>query len=399
MPRHLAERLSSVAPSATLAMAVQAARLRAQGHVVFPFAVGEPDFGTPAHVVEVAKVALDRGATHYTPVTGTSELKAAICAATARDRGWEPDPAEVVIACGAKHALFNLALALYQRGDEVVIPAPYWVSYPEQVHLVGGTPVIVPTRVEDGFRLQPETLAAALSPRTKAVVLCSPSNPTGSAYGAEHLGPLLEVLRHHDCWIVMDEIYADLTYDGFRPAALPVLAPDLRDRTVIVGGVSKTYAMTGWRIGWSIGPASLTKALDLVQSQSTTNAPAVSQAAAAAALVGPRDEVERMRQAFARRRTLIVEALRGVPGVACRMPEGAFYALADVRGLYGIGGPRGPLGDDVDVAQWFLEQAHAATVPGTPFGAPGYVRFSYACSEGDIERGIEAIRRAVAAAR
>jgi aspartate aminotransferase len=399
MPRKLADRLSAVAPSATLAMAAQAARLRNEGHKVYAFGVGEPDFDTPAHIRTAAKAALDAGATHYTPVSGVPELKSAICASTERYRGFRPSPNEVVVSSGAKHVLFNVALALFEPGDEVLIPAPFWVSYPEQVRMVGATPVIVPTREEDGFRLSPEALAAALTPRTKAIILCTPSNPTGAAYPEEALLALAEVLRRHDCWIIVDEIYADLTYDGFKHASLAAIAEDLRDRMITVDGVSKTYAMTGWRIGWSIAPPALTRAIDVIQSQSVTNAAAVSQAAAVAALNGPRDEMYAMRAAFARRRTRMVEGLRGTPGIRCRYPEGAFYAFADVRGLYGMPWKGKPLASDEQVSMFFLEEAHVATVAGTPFGAPGYLRFSYACSEEDVDAGIAAIRAAIAAHR
>jgi aspartate aminotransferase len=400
MSRNLAERLAAVAPSATLAMAARAARLRAEGHRIFPFSVGEPDFDTPSHIRAAVKTALDAGAaTHYTPVSGMPELKSAICAATERDRGYRPALNEIVVSCGAKHVLFNLALALFEIGDEVIIPSPYWVSYPEQVRIVGADPVIVHTTEEQGFRLQPEALAAALTPKTKAVVLCTPSNPTGSAYAADDLIPLLEILRKHDCWIIVDEIYADLTYDDFRHVSISALAEDLRDRVIVVDGVSKTYAMTGWRIGWSIAPPALTRAIDMIQSQSTTNAAAVSQVAAAAALSGPREEMHAMRAAFARRRALMVEGLRGIPGIRCRMPEGAFYAFADVRGLYGCDWKGKKVGNDEEVALWLLDEAHVATVAGSPFGAPGYLRFSYACSEDEIEQGIAAIRRCVAASR
>ncbi len=395
MSREFAERLSAIAPSATLAMAAKAAKLRAEGHKVYPFSVGEPDFDTPAHIRDAAKLALDRGATRYTAVTGTPELKAAICASTEKHRGYRPEPSQIVVSAGAKHSLFNLALALYQPGDEVIIPAPYWVSYPEQVRLVGATPVIVKTRVEDGFRMSPEALSAALTPRTKAVILCTPSNPTGSAYTKEQLLPLLEVLSGNDSYIVVDEIYGDLVYDGFVHSSLPSFAPEFRDRTIIVDGVSKTFAMTGWRIGWTIANTALTKIIDVVQSQSTTNPAAVSQAAAVAALTGPRDELLKMRTAFAKRRSLMVEGLRSIPGVSCRMPEGAFYAFADVSGLFGKRVGDKVLTTDDDVATWLLEEVHAATVAGAPFGAPGYLRFSYACSEEDISEAIGRIREAV----
>ncbi|HVK71240.1 MAG TPA: pyridoxal phosphate-dependent aminotransferase [Polyangium sp.] len=399
MPRKLADRLSAVAPSATLAMAAQAARLRSQGHKVYPFSVGEPDFEPPRHVLDAAQAAIDKGVSHYTAVTGTPELKAAICAATERDRGYRPAPNEITVSCGAKHALFNVALGLYEPGDEVVIPAPYWVSYPEQVRIVGATPVIVETREDQGFRMDAASLERAITERTKAIILCTPSNPTGSAYAESDLRALLDVVRRHDLWLVVDEIYADLTYDGFRHVSVPAIAEDLRSRTIVISGVSKTYAMTGWRIGWSITPPELSKVLDVVQSQSTTNAAAVAQVAAAAALSGPQDAVRDMRDAFAKRRDRMVEGLRSIPGVRCRMPEGAFYAFADVRGLYGIPYKSGTIQTDLDVAMWLLEEAHVASVAGTPFGAPGYVRFSYACSESDIDGGIETIRAAVTAAR
>jgi aspartate aminotransferase len=399
MSRMLADRLSTVAPSATLAMAAHAARLRAEGIKVYAFGVGEPDFDTPLHIRDAAKAALDAGATHYTAVGGTAELKSAICSAAERDRGFRPAPNQIVVGCGAKHVLFNLAIALFEQGDEVIIPAPYWVSYPEQVRLLGATPVVVGTTEAEGFRLQPAALSAALTPRTKAIVLCTPSNPTGAAYSAAHLLPLLEVLRAHDCWIIVDEIYAELTYDGFQHTSIAALAEDLRDRIIVVDGVSKTYAMTGWRIGWSISPPALAKAVEMVQSQSTTNPAAVSQAAAVAALNGPREEVHAMRAAFSRRRTRMVEGLRATPGIRCRMPEGAFYAFADVRGLYGLVHKGTEMTSDDQVALWLLDQAHVASVAGTPFGAPGFIRFSYACSEADIEGGLQAMRAAIAAQR
>ena len=308
MSRNLAERLAAVAPSATLAMAARAARLRAEGHRIFPFSVGEPDFDTPSHIRAAVKTALDAGAaTHYTPVSGMPELKSAICAATERDRGYRPALNEIVVSCGAKHVLFNLALALFEIGDEVIIPSPYWVSYPEQVRIVGAEPVIVPTTEEQGFRLQPEALAAALTPKTKAVVLCTPSNPTGSAYAAEHLLPLLEILRKHDCWIIVDEIYGGLVYDGFEHVSLRALAPDLTPRLIVVDGVSKTYAMTGWRIGYAAGPTSIIKAMAKVQGQSTSNPTHLAQIATLAALTGPQDCIETMRVAFDERRRVLLE--------------------------------------------------------------------------------------------
>jgi len=379
-------------------MNARALELRAQGVDVFAFGVGEPDFEPPQAVLDAAKRAIDAGCSKYTAVTGIPALKSAICAFTETTRGWKPEPANVCVSVGAKHVLFNLALALYEPGDEIVIPKPYWVSYPEQVRLVGATPVLVDTREEDGWKLSPERLERAITPRTKAVILCSPSNPTGCAYTEAETRALCDVLRRHDCWLVVDEIYAELVYEGFRFVSAAKIAPDLRDRMVIVDGVAKTFAMTGWRIGWALAPAELVKALDKVQGQSTTNPAAVSQHAAVAALGTSIEDFARIRAMFQRRRDAMVAGLESIPGVVCRKPEGAFYAFADVRGLYGLDWNGKAIESDEDVALWLLDKAHVAAVPGGGFGAPGYVRFSYAASEERIAAGVASIRRVVDAA-
>lgn len=397
MPRSLASRLDSVAPSATLAMSAMAAKLRAEGKRVFPFSVGEPDFPTPLHIVEAAKRALDAGATRYTAVGGTPELKRAIADWCRARRGFACEPAEVVVSCGAKHALFNLAACLIEPGDEVVIPTPCWVSYPEQVRMFGGAPVLVPTSAEEGFVMSAQALSAAVSSRTKAVILCTPSNPTGAVYSEGHLQALLEVLRKTDAWIVVDEIYGDLVYGAAKHSSMASLAPDLRDRIVTVDGVSKSFAMTGWRIGWSIAPRALSAELEKVQGQCTTNPAAVSQAAAVAALTGPRTELDRMRDVFEKRRDSVVAGLRAMPGVSCIVPDGAFYVFADVRGVLGRSGPRGRIHTDGDLATYLLETAHAATVAGSAFEAPGHLRVSYACSEADIQDGLAAMAGALRA--
>lgn len=406
MPLSLARRLDVVQPSVTLAMNARAAELRAKGVDVFAFGVGEPDFEAPAAVLEAARNALAPGAasvSKYTPVSGIPALRQAICARTAAVRGWTPKPSQVTVSIGAKHALFNIALALYEPGDEVVIPAPYWVSYPEQVKICGAEPVIVPTDAADGFKMRPEVFAKALGPKTKAVILCSPSNPTGSAYTADELRAILEVWKTSNSWLIVDEIYADLVYDGFKHVSAATLASDALDRIIIIDGVSKTYAMTGWRVGWSIAPERLAKALDTVQGQSTTNATAIAQHAAIAALTGPQEPIEAMRVSFEKRRTVMVEGLRSIPGVTCRMPEGAFYAFADCSSLYtatsGVHYKGKPMVNDEDVAFFLLDEAHVAAVPGGAFGAPGYVRFSYATSEERIKNGIASIKRAMDAAR
>lgn len=389
------QRLSTIAPSATLAMAAEAQKLSAQGVKVYPFSVGEPDFPTPQHICAAAKDALDRGATRYTAVPGTLPLREAICASTAACRGYTPTPDRVVVAVGAKHALFNLAMALVDPGDEVIIPAPYWVSYPEQVRLFGGTPILVQTGEATAYRMTPAQLRASVTPKTKALILCTPSNPTGSAYSRAELEGLLEVIREGDYYVIVDEIYADLVYDGFEHVSLGKIAPDLADRLVIVDGVSKTYAMTGFRIGWTISSKRIADALTMLQGQSTTNATAVAQAAAIAALRGPREELETMRATFQARRDMMVAGLNTIPRVKCRTPEGAFYAFADVSALLGLTVGDRTLATDEDIAFWFLRAAHVAGVAGTPFGAPGHMRFSYAASEADITAGVAALRELV----
>jgi len=373
--------------------------LRAKGVDVFGFGVGEPDFEPPSYVLDAAKRAIDAGCSKYTAVSGIPALKQAICEATERMRGWKPKPENVCVSVGAKHALFNLAVALYEPGDEVIIPKPYWVSYPEQVRMMGATPVLVDTREEDGWKLSAEKLERALTPATKAVILCTPSNPTGAAYTEAETRALVDVLRKHDCWLIVDEIYAELIYDGLKFVSAAKIAPDLRDRMIVVDGVSKTYAMTGWRIGWALAPAPLVKALDVVQGQSTTNPTAVAQHAAIAALKGSPEDFARIRATFEKRRNAMVAGLSSIPGVKCRKPDGAFYAFADVRGLYGLDWNGKKVATDEDVAFWMLEKAHVAAVPGSGFGAPGYVRFSYAASEERIAAGCASIRAAAAAAR
>ena len=379
-------------------MNARALDLKSKGVDVFAFGVGEPDFDPPAYVLEAAKRAIDAGCSKYTAVTGIPALKQAICEATERMRGWLPKPENICVSVGAKHTLFNLAIALFEPGDEVVIPKPYWVSYPEQVRLVGATPVLVDTREEDGWKLSPEALERAITPKTKAIILCSPSNPTGAAYDEAATRALVDVLRKHDCWLIVDEIYAELVYDGFRFVSAAKIAPDLLDRIVIVDGVAKTYAMTGWRIGWTLANPVLTKALDTVQGQSTSNATAVAQYAAVAALKGAPEEFDGTRLMFQKRRDAMVAGLESISGVRCRTPEGAFYAFADVRGLYGLDWNGKTIETDEDVVFWLLDKAHVAAVPGSGFGAPGYVRFSYASSEARIAAGLAAMRKVVDAA-
>ncbi|MEC7521598.1 MAG: pyridoxal phosphate-dependent aminotransferase [Myxococcota bacterium] len=396
MTFELSRRVQAMKPSATLAMTQKANELKAQGVDVIAFGVGEPDFSTPPAICEAAKAAIDGGATHYTRVRGVDPLLNAIADDCERRRGVKPSTEEIVASVGAKHTLFNLALALFDEGDEILVPAPHWVSYPAQCRFVGATPKVLETREEDGFRLTPEALEAAVTDKTKALILCSPSNPTGSAYTGAQLRALADVAKAKgDYWIIVDEIYAELVYDGFQQESLLTLAPELRDRIIVVDGVSKTYAMTGWRIGWAIAPAHVAKAVEKIQGQSTTNPAAVSQHAAAAALNGDKAPIEEMRAAFAKRRAAIVDGLNAIDGITCRQPEGAFYAFPNVSALVGKKHAGGALEDDVALSMWLLEAARVAVVPGTAFGAPGYIRLSYATSMELIEEGLERIADAV----
>jgi aspartate aminotransferase len=392
----LAKRLSRVKPSATVAIATKAKELAAAGVDVLSFSVGEPDFEPPPHVLEAAKKSIDEGASKYTATRGIPALLKAIATdSKARRGGHAHTPDEIVVSVGAKHTLFNLALALYEEGDEVIIPAPYWVSYPEQVRLAGAEPVIVSAGPEDGYKISPAALEAAFTKKTKGVILCSPSNPTGAAYSAAELAGLAAVLERHDVWVTTDEIYSHLVYGDFVQKSILEVAPSLRERLIIVDGVSKSYAMTGWRIGWMLAPAHVAKACDKVQSQATTNPAAVSQHAAIAALTGPSEPIEEMRRAFESRRTRIVSGLNAIEGIRCALPEGAFYAFADVRGVVGKRAGDVTLEDDVAVANYLLDEARCAVVPGTAFGAPGHLRISYATSEAQIDEGLRRIGAAV----
>lgn len=399
MPNKLASRLDVVVPSATLAINARAQALKAQGVDVISFGAGEPDFDTPEYIREAAKRAIDQGRTRYTAVSGIPELRKVIAARSTERRGQKVGPEHVVVSVGAKSALFNFALAALEPGDEVVIPAPYWVSYPEQVRIAGATPVFVPSTLDEDWKITPHALEAALSPRTKAVILCTPSNPTGAAYTQRELAAFAEVLARHDCWVVCDEIYGDLVYDGFVQRSLSTVAPQLAERLVLIDGVSKTYAMTGWRIGWSIAPVKLSKAMDTIQGQGTSSASTPAQYAALEALTGHSPMLEEMKQTFGERRALLVNGLRKLPGVRCAMPDGAFYVLPDVRAWLGKSHGEHKLVSDDAVAAWLLDRAHVAVVPGGAFGAPGHLRLSYAVSNQQIEAALYRITEAASELR
>ncbi|MBT9283623.1 MAG: pyridoxal phosphate-dependent aminotransferase [Hydrogenibacillus schlegelii] len=380
----LSERVKTLQPSPTLALAAKAKALAAEGRDLVAFTAGEPDFDTPAEIVEAAVRALREGKTRYTPSGGIPELRRAVAAMINRDRGLSWSEKNVHIASGAKQALYHLFQALLDPGDEVIVPTPYWVSYPEQIHLAGGVPVFVPTRPEDGYKLTPEALERAIGPRTKAFVLNSPSNPTGAMYTEEELFGLFSVLVHRPVWIIADEIYERLVYDGAHKSIIAV-DPQAVERTVIVSGVSKTYAMTGWRIGWAAAADErLIRALDDLASQSTSNPTTFAQYGALAAVTMDPAPVAAMVEAFRRRRDLIVERIAGVPGLRAFRPSGAFYLWVDVReAMERQGFP--------DADRWaaaLLEEAGVVVVPGSGFGDAGHVRLSFALGEAAIEEGV-----------
>jgi len=391
----IADRLNRISPSLTIAMTAKARALKAAGRDVIGLSAGEPDFDTPRNIKDAAIAAIARGETKYTDVSGTPALRAAIAARFAADHGLDYKPEEIIVGTGGKQIIFNAMLATVGPGDEVIIPAPAWVSYPDIVQLAEGTPVIVPAGQNQGFRITPQQLEAAITPRTKWLILNNPSNPTGAAYSPEELKGLAEVLvRHPNVWVLMDDIYAKLAFDGRKVATLVEVEPRLRDRTLTMNGCSKAYAMTGWRIGYAGGPASLIKAMDKLQSQSTSNTCSIAQAAAIEALSGPQDSVAEMAVAYQRRRDLVVGMLNACPGLRCAMPEGAFYVFPALHGCLGktsAGGARIETDEEFVIA--LLEEQGVAAVHGSAFLFPGHFRISYATDDASLIEACTRIRR------
>jgi aspartate aminotransferase len=391
----LAERMKSLAPSSTLAVQAKAKELRARGVDVISFGAGEPDFDTPERIKDAAVQAMKRGQTKYTEVGGILELRAAVCTKFKRDNDLAYEPADVLISVGAKHTLFNLFTAVLDPGDEVLVPSPYWVSYPEQVKLVGGVPVPVATDEVRGFDLDPDRLRAAVTSRTKVVVLNSPNNPTGAVFSRAALEVVARLAVERDLLVLSDECYEPMTYEG-RHLSIAQLGADIKARTLVVNTCSKAYAMTGWRIGFAAGPRALVGAMTDVQSQVTSNPSSIAQWAAVEALGGPQDDVAKMAAEFDRRRRLIVEGLNALPGVRCVMPRGAFYAFANVSGLFGRRVPGAPaLAGSADVTEFLLTHAQVAVVPGVDFGSDTHIRLSYATSTELIRRGLDRMRSAL----
>lgn len=385
----LSKRVATVQPSATLAITARAAELKAQGVDIVSFGAGEPDFATPAHICEAAKRAIDDGITRYTAVPGLPQLRAALSGFLRERYGMDYSPAELIVTPGGKFGLYGLFQCLLDPGDEVIIPSPYWVSYPEQVVLSEGVPVIVHAGAEQGFRVTPEQIAAAVTPRTKVLIINSPSNPTGAAYTPDQLRAIGEVALEKDLFVISDEIYSELLYDGFPFVSFPTLDPRLRERTAVASGWSKSYSMTGWRMGWVAAPKALVSALSNLQGQSTSNPVSFCQIAAIEAVRGSHDYLKDWIVAFDRRRLFLVDALNAIPGVSCTRPEGAFYVFPDMRGVLDREWNGAPLGTCMRLAQYLLEEARVAVVPGEPFGAPGFVRLSYATSDAVIKTGVE----------
>jgi aspartate aminotransferase len=391
MPPVISRLVQALEPSATLAMAAKAKELKAAGRVVHDFSVGEPDFTTPPHICEAATAAMRSGHTHYTIASGIPELKEAIVRQYAGRHALEYKPSQVVVSNGAKHSLHNVFTALCDPGDEVIIPAPYWVSYAELVKLTGARPVILPTREEDDFKLTPEQLRAAITPNTLMLLLCSPSNPTGSMYSREELGTLADVAIEHDLLVLSDEIYERLVYGDHKFASFATVRPGLMDRTILVNGVSKAYAMTGWRIGWTLSPANVAKAMADLQSQETSNPSSISQYAALAALNGSQDCVDQMLSEFAKRRDFVRKRIASLPGLSCAEMGGAFYAFINISRHLGrkYGGVQ--VNDSTTWCLELLSQQGVATVMGSAFGAEGYARLSFATDMGTLEAGFDGI--------
>jgi aspartate aminotransferase len=396
MPLELAVRAGLIEPSATQAMGAEAKRLKSQGLEILDFALGEPDFDTPANVQEAAIKAMRAGKTHYTPPAGIAELRQAVADHYSRHHGLATEMSQVVISNGAKHSIHNALMAVCGPGDEVIIPAPYWVSYADLVKLTGATPVVITTTQESGFKLSPRQFLDAVTPRTRLMMINSPSNPTGAVYDRVELEALADAVLQTDVGVLSDEIYEQLTYGDARPTCFATLRPGLKDRTITVSGVSKSYAMTGWRIGWTVAPASVSKFMGDLQSQETSNPCSISQWAALEAITGPQDSVLAMKAQFARRRDYVRERIEQLPGVTCAAPGGAFYAFMNVSDHFGRTLGDRYVVDSLSFCMAALSSAKVALVMGSAFGAEGYARMSFATDLATIEKGFDSLARFLA---
>ncbi|MDR2818583.1 MAG: pyridoxal phosphate-dependent aminotransferase [Endomicrobium sp.] len=392
---NISKRVQSIKPSPTLAIDAKAKALKEQGIDIINFGVGEPDFDTPQSIKNAAINAINSGFTKYCPVPGTLEIKNAIIEKLKRDNDLVYTPEQIIVSSGAKHSLYNLFQSIIDDGDEVIVPAPYWVSYPDMIALAGGKPVIIQTTDKTNFKATPETIEKVLTKKTKAIVINSPSNPTGVTYSQEELKTIADVCVKHKIFIISDDIYEKLVYDKFKFISIAQVSPQAKELTIVINGVSKAYAMTGWRIGYTAGPKDIISAMSKIQSQSTSNACSISIKAAVEALNGSQECVENMRKEFEKRRDYIVTRLNSIHGITCRKPEGAFYVFPNVKELLGKTFDSKTINTDLEFADYLLNYAKIAVVPGTAFGAEGYIRLSYATSIENIKSGMDRLETAL----
>ena len=395
MKNRIARRMSALAPSLTLAISAKAKAMKQAGESVVSFGVGEPDFNTPEHIINAAKVALDNGQTKYTPSSGLLPLRKAICAKFEKDNGLDFEPSQIIVSNGAKHSIFNACYAVLEEGDEVIIPAPYWLTYPEVVKVCGATPVYIDCKKENKFKFSPEDLKAAITPKTKMLIFNSPSNPTGAVYNEEETRAIAKVCEEAGIFVLADEIYEKLCYNGVKPFSIAKCSEKMQDLTITVNGVSKTYAMTGWRVGYLAAPKDVAKAIDSFQSHATSNACSISQYATIEALSSSDEEIAAMVSVFDKRREKLLKLIADIDGVGAVEPDGAFYVMMVVGGLYGKSYQGKTINGSVDFADVLLDAEKVATVPGVSFGADDCVRLSYALSEADLEEGLRRIKKFV----
>ena len=395
MKNRVASRMNAISPSLTLAISAKAKAMKAAGESVVSFGVGEPDFNTPEHIINSAKAALDNGHTKYTPSSGLLPLRKAICEKFQKDNGLEYEPSQIIVSNGAKHSIFNACYAVLEEGDEVIIPAPYWLTYPEVVKVCGATPVYIDCKKENKFKFTAKELKEAITPKTKMLIFNSPSNPTGAVYTEDEVRAIAKVCEEAEIFVLSDEIYEKLCYNGVKPFSIAACSEKMKDLTITVNGVSKTYAMTGWRVGYLAAPKDVAKAIDSFQSHATSNASSISQYATIEALNSPEEEVEGMRKVFDNRRAKLLALIRGIDGVSAVEPDGAFYVMLVVDGLYGKKYGDKLIDGSIAFADALLEGEKVATIPGISFGADDCVRLSYALSEADIDEGLARIKRFV----
>ena len=387
----LSARAQSISPSPTLAITAKAKAMRAEGIDIIGFGAGEPDFDTPAHIKAAAIQAIEEGFTKYTPTAGIPDLKQAVCMRFAEDIGVDYEPSQVIVSCGAKHSIYNIIQVLCQEGDEVLIPSPYWVSYPEQVRVAGATPVIIETDENSEFKITPDTLSSHITQNTRLLILNSPSNPTGAVYAREELQAIANIVNEKQIMVISDEIYDKLLYDGLEYTSIAAIGPEIKARTLVVNGVSKAYSMTGWRIGYVAGDKQIISAMSNLQDHSTSNPTSVAQKAALAGLTGPQEQVKEMAREFEKRRNYMVEQLNEIPGLSCLKPPGAFYAFVNVSTVMGKSFNAKKIDGSMDLTELLLSEARVAVLPGSPFGADNYLRLSYATSMENIVTGLQRI--------